>query len=444
MTRAAIVIGGGTTGLTAARVLADLGFGVTLVERDTYPETPGSRPGAPQGQHVHILLRRGYDTLCRRFPTLADDLREIGAAHLKITRDLIYHGPAGRSPRFDSPFEVVTPSRPMLEWTLHGRVAEDDRITLRSGVKVEGLIADGQRICGVQTADGPLEADLVVDASGRSSRTPRWLEALGFEAPAETEVPTRAAYVTRWYHHPDPPADYKAIAMLPSLPDGRRAGLVNPAEEGTFIVTLCGIKGDVPPTDDAGFIAFAEALAEPSIAEFLAGAEPTGPARAWRNMGNRLRRYDRLRRPPGGLAVLGDAFCAFNPVYGQGITVGALGAEVLGEALERGESVHDPRFTRRLFRQLWRNARMPWNLATSQDIRHAAESGERPADLSIKLSSPYLDGVLRLITRSEQAFATFMQVVHMVRSPIALAHPRFVLPVLWDLITPGRPSVTDR
>lgn len=440
MRGAAIVIGGGTTGLTAARVLADAGFGVTLVERDTYPETPDSRPGAPQGQHVHILLRRGYDTLCQRFPTLADDLREIGAAHLRITRDLIYHGPAGRSPRFDSAFEIVTPSRPMLEWILRRRVAEDARITLRSGVKVDGLLADGARICGVQTADGPLEADLVVDASGRTSRTPRWLEALGFEAPAETEIPTRAAYVTRWFRHPDPPADYKAIAMLPPLDGGRRGGLVNPAERGTFIVTLCGIKGEVPPTDDAGFMAFAAAMPEPTFAEFLAGAEPIGPTRAWRKMGNRLRRYDRLRKPPGGLAVLGDAFCAFNPVYGQGITVGALGAEVLGEALDRGVSVHDPRFTRRLFRRLWRTARIPWNLATSQDIRHAAESGERAADLSIKLSSPYLDGVLRLITRSEAAFSTFMQVVHMVRSPAALAHPRFVLPVLWDLITPRRAS----
>jgi 2-polyprenyl-6-methoxyphenol hydroxylase-like FAD-dependent oxidoreductase len=453
-----VVIGGGTTGLACAKVLADAGHDVTVLERDRYPAGPEARGGVPQSRHVHILLRHGYDRLCARFPGLDADLEAAGAPHLQITRDLIYHGPAGLAPRFSSPFEVVLPSRSLVELVLRRQIERDPRVRLLAGAKVLGLVADGPSVAGVRlrrgpavadgaaAADGPapeadeevLPADLVVDASGRSSGAPGWLEALGLPAPPEQVIPADSAYATRWVRHPSPPADWRGIAYLPQGRDGKVAGFINPAEDGLFIVTLAGVKGVQPPVDEAGFAAFARALPEPRIGDFLEGATPVGPIAGWRRMGNTLRRYDRCERHLGGFFVVGDAFCAFNPVYGQGITVGVLGAEALGEHLARSADPRSPAAARAWFRRLRRVVHLPWTLATSQDLRQAAEVQGLPLDWLSRLSNPYMDAFLRLTTRDPAAFLAFLQVVHMVRSPLSLASPRFFGRVLWDLLAGPR------
>ena len=430
-----IVIGGGLSGLLTARVLADTGATVTVLERDAYPTAPSSRTGVPQGHHVHVLLRKGYDILCRHFPDLEAALAEAGAPRLRPTRDLIYHGPGGLCPRFDADFEVVLPSRNLLEWGVRAQLAKDPRVTVRTGCKVDGLRGDDAQVVGVRLGDELLDADLVVDASGRTSRAPKWLDALGSTAPEENAIPSKNAYATWWMRHPEPPDDWRGIALLPQMPNGRRAGFINPAEDGLFIVTLAGTQGEEPPVKPEAFLEFARSLPEPRIAAFIESAEPVGPIRAWRRMGNRIRHYDRLRNPPGGFVVLGDAYCAFNPVYGQGITVGAMEADALGKMLARRDDVHTTAFVRAFYRQLRGIVRIPWTMATSQDIRQT--EGAEAMDWATRMSTPYMDSFLRLITQNPQAYLTFLQVVHMVRPPTAVAQPRFLLPVLGGMLRPS-------
>ena len=56
-----------------------------------------------------------------------------------------------------------------------------------------------------------------------------------------------------------------------------RGGMVFPIEGDAWIVTLAGVGGDYPPTDEAGFLAFARFFGGGRIAEALVGANPLGP-----------------------------------------------------------------------------------------------------------------------------------------------------------------------
>jgi hypothetical protein len=69
--RHAVVVGGSLAGMLAARVLSDHFDGVTLLERDRFPEGPAARKGLPQGRHVHVLLERGRGALALVVPVLA-------------------------------------------------------------------------------------------------------------------------------------------------------------------------------------------------------------------------------------------------------------------------------------------------------------------------------------------------------------------------------------
>jgi 2-polyprenyl-6-methoxyphenol hydroxylase-like FAD-dependent oxidoreductase len=195
-----LVIGGGIAGSVAARVLADHFASVVVIERDRVPDLPAPRRGAPHARHVHVLLHRGAQALEALFPGLAAELGAAGANRLDSAADLAWLTPAGWALRFPSEVPILSCSRDLLEWSLRRRLAAFPNVSWRDGIDVIGFVPDAgnRRVTGVSirkrhgdsaSADaGSLSADLVVDASGRTSRTPEWLAALGHAAPAETVV----------------------------------------------------------------------------------------------------------------------------------------------------------------------------------------------------------------------------------------------------------------
>lgn len=444
--RRAIVIGGGIAGLLAGRVLADHFDEVVVLERDDYPVGPDPRAGAPQAKHVHLLLLRGKRILERLFPGLNAELVDNGAAVVRMGKELAvltYHGWRARYP---GKLTLLTFTRPLLEACIRRRVTGIEAVTTVEECRVTGLLDGGgerNRVTGVRCrlANDPagerrLYGELVIDASGRFSRAPAWLSALGYDCPEETVVDPLLGYASRLFQMPaaawTPPGfrgEWKALLLLGKPPDHTRGGVLLPVERSRWHVTLVGVGEDFPPTDEAGFLDFARSLRSNTLYETIKDVRPLSKISGYRATDNRRRHYERLRPWPTGFIVLGDALSAFNPVYAQGITVAALEAMVLDECLgdHRGNWKG---MTRKFQREVTKVIETPWLLATTEDVRWSATRGG-PSGPSTRWLHRYLDAVMALATEYPEVDRRFARVAHLVEPAYTLFHPRIALRALF-------------
>jgi 2-polyprenyl-6-methoxyphenol hydroxylase-like FAD-dependent oxidoreductase len=454
--RHAVVVGGSLAGMLAARVLAEHFDRVTLLERDRLPEAPVARKGLPQGRHAHALLERGRRALERFLPGLTGELVRAGAEPLDFTRDVAWLGPCGWYARFAGDLLLLAATRGLIDWAVRRRVAALPNVCIHQGADVAGLVCgwrDPARVAGVRLRSHPADddgspgglttvADLVVVADGRNSRLPEWLAALGYEPPAETVVNSFQGYASRLYR---PPAGFvpawKALYIQQAPPGDPRGGLLSPVEGGRWLVSLIGGDGDYPPTDEAGFLAFARSLRSPALYEAIAGAEPLTPIAGQRATENRLRHYDRLGQFPDGVVAVGDAACAFNPVYGQGMSAAALGAEVLDGWLREGSSHGAPGRGRVFQRRLARATAAAWRLSAGADYGFRTTLGP-PQGRVARLTGGYLAGVMGAATRRPWVRRRLAEVLHLLRPPAALFGPGVLAHVAWDQLT-GRADAGD-
>ncbi len=450
-TRRAVVIGGGMAGLLAGRVLADHFDQVTIVERDAAPQTPHSRKGVPQGRHIHALFSGGAEAMERLFPGLLAELAQEGALTFDTSRDVRWFHHGVWKVRVPTGITMYAQSRPFLEWHVRRRVAAHGRIDLLSRCAVAGLLvgADKTRVTGVDIrkqgepqSHRQLPADLVVDASGRGSRTPSWLEALGYPPPEESRVTINLGYATRLYQVPkDPTRDWQALLIYAKAPVSTKYAIVFPIEGNRWIVTFGGCLADYPPNDEAGFLEFARNLDRPDIYHAIKDAVPLTPIATYRFPAQVRRRYERLSRFPDGLVVLGDALCSFNPLYGQGMSVCALEALALDHCLQEKRQRSSSDLSRLPKRYLKRTARIvdnPWLLATGADFLYPAVEGRRP--LGNSFLSWYNVQLLELASCNPRVARRFLEVLHFRKSPVALFDPYILFHALkWSLGSSGLP-----
>jgi flavin-dependent dehydrogenase len=450
----AVVIGASMSGLVAARVLADHFDRVTVVERDRLPSEPVVRSGVPQARHVHVLLLTGARLLERMFPGLDDQLAAAGCPRLDWTSDVWLYNFGAWKPRTPSGLTTHGSSRELLEWTIRGRVAANARVRFLEQVEVSGVVADStrRRAVGVRLrsrdgsrtakqADGPsedrvLEADFVINASGRDAHTTRWLEDLGVAGPPEIHVNSHLGYATRYYRPPDGhEAEWKAL-VIAATPPASRGGVLMPVDGGRWIVTLAGSAGDYPPTDEEGFAAFVQSLPSPLLADVLKRAMPISSIVGYRRTENVLHDYSKVPRFLEGFVSIGDAVCAFNPVYGQGMTVATQTAIMLGATLR--EDLDRPAMgrtglARRYHRRLAKLIGDPWLLATGEDLRYRDTTGADPT-FAMRIVRPYLDRVMIVARDDPDAYRTVVEVIHLLRRPRALFRPRIFAMVLRRML----------
>lgn len=449
--RHALVIGGSIAGLLAAQVLTKYFNRVTIIERDHLSAQPEQRPGVPQAHHLHVLLKQGLDILEQLFPGIQTELAASGAVAINASADYLWYGLGGWTPRFNSDLNFYNLSRNLLEWIIRRRLATNNRVVFVQATIVTGLLSNPNKtqVTGVQVRrkfdqrqdNSPKQtdftADLVVDASGRNSLAPGWLEAMGYTPPKETVINSFLGYASRLYQlRENFPADWQGALVTAKAP-GTRGGVMSAIEGNCWIVTLAGIGRDYPPTDEAGFLDFARSLRNPIIYEVIKDAQAISPVRAYHRTENRWLHYEKLSRLPSGFVVVGDAVCAFNPVYGQGMTTAALGALMLDESLNKQLSHHADGnlvgLSQSFQKQLSKIIAVPWLMATGEDFRWHTTVGGRPNWMT-QLMHYYLDQVLLLAAQSPDIHKLFLEVMHLLKPPSVFFHPSVLRQVLQRII----------
>ncbi len=434
----ALVIGGSVAGLCCAETLSHHFERVSVLERDRLPSEPCLRRGVPQAPHQHMLLARGQQLLEELFPGLQEELIACGAVPMDVAEELAWLTPAGWAPRFRSGITIVPCSRQLLEACVRERVRANPRVEIREEQQVFGLLAGpGDQVVGVRVRPSGrrelsgerISADLVIDTAGRGSRLPAWLEDLGYRVPPAHVVDAHVSYTSRVYEGLAAlPAGLRGAFIQAAPPASTRGGALLPIEKGRMLLTLIGRAGDVAPTDDEGFLAFARSLRSPLIHVAVAALVPFTHPVSSRATENRRYPYERMPKWPKGLVAVGDAVCAFNPVYGQGMSTAALGAVALGRSFRVG--AHDShRAAARFQRRLAKLHAGPWMLDTDLDLRVHGVTGPPPGR-RVHLRQSYLARVARLAVERPAVRLAFLEVLHLLRGPLSLLRPSISGPVL--------------
>ncbi|OII63750.1 pyridine nucleotide-disulfide oxidoreductase [Streptomyces sp. CC53] len=459
MPRSAVVIGAGLAGMLAAAALAPVADTVTVLDRDTLPDEPRPRKGLPQGRHAHILLPGGARAVEALVPGVHGRLLAAGAHHISMTSGMVLFTSDGwlRRWRHDG-HRLTTCSRDLIDHTVRAAVLARPGVTLRERTQAVRLLGTARRVTGVRVAPdgGPeedLHADLVVDASGRGSRAVHWLAALGITGVPEDVVDSGLVNASRIYRVPDG-AERFPLTTVHADPYGGRpgtCGTVVPIEGGRWMVSLCGTRGAEPPADPDGFLKYALDLRHPVVGRLVSGAEPLTDVALSRSTRNGRRRFEKSRLWPDGLVVLGDAVATFNPVYGQGMSVAALGAQALADEV-RAAGPAAPGLARRVQRAAARWVEAAWALSTAQDIWFPDVRGKRPA-LADHLVTGYARRLTRAATGSYRVTADMADVTNLTAGATRLLRPSLLLaalagpalpPLAGPPLTPAERAVLDR
>jgi 2-polyprenyl-6-methoxyphenol hydroxylase-like FAD-dependent oxidoreductase len=419
----ATVIGGSMAGLLAARVLSDYFDDVTVFERDVFPAEVADRKGVPQGRHAHALLAAGRRALETLFPGFVGELCARGALAVEIDK-LRWFDNGGYHARCTG-IEALLASRPFLENHVRHRVRTLPNVRVIDGVDVDSIVmsGDSRSVDGVRVThlkdrrEESVTCQLTVDASGRGSQSPAWLEAAGYAKPIDEVITVGLGYSTRIYRRTPAHLDGDIAMVIPSAPPSRRGAAMMSLEHDRWMVTLFGLLGDHPPADHQGFVEFARSLPAPDIYDVIRDAEALTDPLPFKYPASCRRRYERLERFPDGYLVFGDAICSFNPIYGQGMSVAALQALALAAALNGGRDRLAPRF----FASAAKVVDNPWLMAVGGDLRYPDVEGPRTA--MGNFINWYL-GKLHIAARKDPALTrAFHSVANLLADPPTLLKP---------------------
>jgi 2-polyprenyl-6-methoxyphenol hydroxylase-like FAD-dependent oxidoreductase len=441
----AVVIGASMGGLVVARALADSFERVTLVDRDTLPDHPETRRGVPQGRQVHGLLARGREALEELFPGLSQELIAAGVPECDLQSQIHWYLDGHLLKPESSGLMGLAVSRALLEFTIRARVARLPEVRFIERHDVAGLTAspDRSRITGVRirdrddsaAAEAVLDADLVVDAAGRSPHSPAWLAELGYEPAPEEEAHIRLVYLSRLYRREPHHLGGRGGTAIAPYPGQLHGGFVLAQEGDRLILSISGRAGEEPPTDDEGMAEYAGTLVTQDFAEVIRTAKPLSEPVVTRYPGSIRRHYEQVTDLPQDYLVAADALCSFNPFYGQGMTVAALEGLTLTRLL--GEGRED--LPRRFFEATAKLLDTPWNMTLSGDMRLPDYEGPRSA--ALEQSAAYMQQYWAAAANDAVLATALLRVTNMLDDPARLTDPELQARVLRALGQPDQPEV---
>lgn len=426
----AVILGAGLSGLTTACAVADYFDEVVILETDDLLSGPRPRTGTPQARHSHALLAGGAKALEELSPGISAHFLQKGAVSLKEGLEVLRERPGSlHFPRRDLGVDFTCLSRSLLEAVLRTRVECLQNVKIYDKCRVRALQADSGHHIRAALYDLPhggqalVTGNLFVDATGHGAATLTLLSGLGLPSPPEAMARVDMGLVTTVYKVPKaPPADWKALITLPSLPDNRTGALILPIEGNLWSVTCYGRFESKPELTLDGIRRCLRGLRTYTAQDVLASELPAGPI--WRGAFPQSRRRDFSRLPESfrNLIPIGDTICRFNPQYGQGMSVAALQARLLQHLLANIVAENNDRAYERLSANFLCSADaivdVPWSLATTTDFADPRTVGTPPPNYEqarIRMAK-----LTQLAAEDASVHRLLTEVQHMLRSPRSL------------------------
>lgn len=422
----AVVLGGGMAGLLAARVLSEKYADVVIVDRDDLIDVAGYRSGVPHGRHAHGLVSRGHEIYEGLFPGLTQGIADDGVLLGDFNGSVQWHFNGQPLARSNSGLTNLPTGRPMLEKHVRKHVQAIPNVRFLERHDIVGLetTPDNKRVIGARiqrreqgSTPEVLLADLVLDITGRGSRTPVWLRELGYETPAEDKVKIDLAYTTRHYRLKRDPFGTDILIVEAATPSHPRGAFFYPLPGREIAeLSLTGILGDHPPTDPEGFLAYTKSLPIPVFYDNVHDAEPVNEPVRFKFPASVWRRYDQLTAFPDGLLVMGDAVCSFNPIYAQGMTVAGLEALTLRKHLQ-GPALNPIEF----FGEIAGQIASPWEFSATADLGYPGVEGHRPPQ--VLMINSFVTKLQHAAVHDQSLTDAFLRVAAMVAEPASLLSP---------------------
>jgi 2-polyprenyl-6-methoxyphenol hydroxylase-like FAD-dependent oxidoreductase len=422
----AVIIGAGMAGLLAAAALADAFDEVTIIEKDSLPESPQFRSGVAQGAHVHTLLGYGAEAMDSLIPGLMADVYAAGAVKIRRNFDIWFHDAIGPTPIRD--VGILTPSvtRPLLEHVTRQKVLALPNVSLRDSTKMLNFEIDElDRVSGVRVMTNDISelisADLVVECSGRASRLAGWLPAQGFGEVPSQRLKILMGYTSGFFRMPPDIAENGKACLMLAVPPEYRAAYLTPVDGDMWLATMYGRGHDTAPRDHEGFVAWAKGLPHPVIHEMLVPAEPVSELKTYKIPFGIWYRYDQMLNFPQGLIPMGEALTSFNPMYGQGMSLAAGQALSLREAIAGGLDAH---LSARYFEECHTLNSVGWSVMETRDFAHDCTNVDRPADLESRWQTA--SAIRQLAEIDSEVHTLSVRVTHLLESPSELARPEII------------------
>ena len=437
----AVVVGGSIAGIAAAKVLSESFERVIVLEKDEPHRRREGRSGAAQGWHLHHLLTAGRIELERLFPGIVDDMVREGAFDVDMAAQYrIRLGGSWKKPGTGD-IQIVCAGRPLLEWCVRRRLDDEPRVSFRYESEVADLVYDRDHntVVGVAVDHGGVELDLipaefVVDASGKNTHVPEFLDRVGVGAP-EVEQDIINCFYSTMYHHVPPERRWDDKVMMicyayRPYEDTYAAQYYTDSTRTILSTTLVAYNCYSPPRTAREFRAFADLMPSPVVGENIDGLEPASPIYNFRYPNMVRLHYEKKRNLPRALLVVGDAYTSADPVSGLGMTLALKEVREMALLLAKYGPGH-PELPRRYFREIAKMADTAWFVIREQNLRFDwLKDVDKKRPFYFRVLTWYMDRVMELVHDDPDTYGEFLAVVHLVRPPAALMTPKVAGKVL--------------
>lgn len=437
-----VILGGSVSGLLTAVALASASDKVIILERDEVEDAPNFRDGIPQDAHCHGILESGRLAIESLLPGFTGKLVQNGAYPVDRTGQFgWFHGGEWKVRyTYGSPMYMCL--RPVIDHTIRQMIRErfGDKILFRWGARVTGLEFGRVSILGAVLASREVvRGSLFVDCMGRTSPVERWLSAEKYASPRKMEMMIHLGYSSMIWQVEDPtiegffvypnPEDMRGGCMLRIPADSIPDSIGVDRTKHYVIVTLLGYHNQKPSCRSAEeFLEFAKSLPTTLYYDRLSKARPVTSPKQYITPNQIWRRFDELVDFPTNLMVLGDAYCGFDPAFGQGIGTAAreaLSLRVFAPTLVRGEGCSQVQ------KNLSALTSLPFYMNVVEDHRYNGTSGS---------TVPFIGWVqaisarfFRAATDDSVVWGTLLRVAQFESSPFSLLHPAVLARVLFSM-----------